>query len=133
MNWEVIYKTFSAIIGALVGYLWGAWSPLLQILLTFVVIDYLSGLLASGIEGKLNSKVGFKGIAKKAMIFLIVAVGHLVDRAVGQGHMISDAIVFFYLGMELLSITENAGRAGVPVPKQIQNAIEILKGKGEVK
>jgi toxin secretion/phage lysis holin len=133
MNWEVFYKSLSTVIGVFVGWLFGGWSLLLQILLAFVIIDYVSGLLASGVEGKLSSKVGFRGIAKKAMIFLIVAVGHLVDRAVGQGHMISDAIVFFYLGMELLSITENAGRAGVPVPSQIKNAVEILKGKGESK
>jgi toxin secretion/phage lysis holin len=133
MNWEIIYKSVITIIGAFVGWLFGGWSLLLQILLAFVIIDYLSGLLASGVEGKLSSKVGYKGIAKKAMIFMIVAVGHLIDRAVGQGHMISDTIVFFYLGMELLSITENAGRAGVPVPSQVKNAVEILKGKGEGK
>lgn len=133
MSWEVFYKFLSTVLGAVVGWLFGGWSLLLQILLAFVAIDYISGLLASGVEGKLSSKVGFRGIAKKTMIFLIVAVGHLVDRAVGQGHMISDAIVFFYLGMELLSITENAGRAGVPVPSQIKNAVEILKGRGEGK
>ena len=133
MNWEIIYKTVVTLSGGIVGWLFGGWSVLLQILLAFVFIDYVSGILASGVEGKLSSKVGFRGIAKKAMIFLIVAVGHLVDRAVGQGHMVSDAIVFFYLGMELLSITENAGRAGVPVPVQIKNAVEILKGKGDGK
>lgn len=130
MNWDFIYKTVSILTGFGIGYLFGGWSVLLQILLTFVVIDYISGLLAAGIEGKLSSSVGFKGIAKKIMIFVLVAVGHLIDKAVGQGHMILDAIVFFYLGMELLSITENAGRAGVPVPSQIKNAVEILKSKG---
>jgi phage-related holin len=65
------------------------------------------------------------------MIFCLVAVGHLVDIAVSQGHMVSDAIVFFYLGNELLSILENAGRTGLPVPDQIKNAVDILKGKGE--
>jgi toxin secretion/phage lysis holin len=83
--------------------LFGGWSVLLQILVAFVIIDYLSGLLASGVEGKLSSKIGFKGIAKKLMIFCLVASGHLVDKAVGQGHLISDSIIFFYLGNELLS------------------------------
>jgi toxin secretion/phage lysis holin len=133
MNWEIFYKTGAAISGAVVGYLFGGWSVLLQILLTFVVIDYISGLLASGVEGKLSSKVGFKGIAKKIMIFCLVAVGHLVDKAVGEGHVVSDTIVFFYLGNEGLSILENAGRTGLPVPNQIKNAVQILKGKGEGK
>jgi toxin secretion/phage lysis holin len=131
MNWEIIYKTSATVTGAAVGYLFGGWSILLQILLAFVVFDYVTGLLASGVEGKLSSKVGFKGIAKKIMIFCLVAVGHLVDKAIGEGHVVSDTIVFFYLGNELLSILENAGRTGLPVPEQIKSAVQVLKGKGE--
>lgn len=133
MNWETFYKIGATGTGAMIGYLFGGWSILLQILLAFVIIDYVSGLLASGVEGKLSSKVGFKGIAKKLMIFVLVAVGHLVDKAIGDGHMIQDAIIFFYLGNELLSILENAGRTGLPVPEQIKSAVQILKGKGEGK
>lgn len=133
MNWEIFYKTGATVTGAVVGYLFGGWSVLLQVLLAFVVIDYMSGLLASGVEGKLSSKVGFKGIAKKIMIFALVSVGHLVDTAIGDGSMIQNAIIFFYLGNELLSILENAGRTGLPVPEQIKNAVQILKGKGEGK
>lgn len=132
MNWEAIYKLTATGTGAIIGYLFGGWSVLLQILLTFVVIDYVSGLLASGVEGKLNSKIGFKGIAKKLMIFCLVAIGHLIDEAVGK-EMIQNAVIFFYLGNELLSIVENAGRTGLPVPEQIQSAVQILKGKGEDK
>jgi toxin secretion/phage lysis holin len=131
MNWEVFYKTVTTGIGAFVGYIFGEWSVLLQILLAFVIIDYVSGLLASGVEGKLSSKVGFKGIAKKIMIFVLVAVGHLVDKAIGDGSMVQNAIIFFYLGNELLSILENAGRTGLPVPEQVKNAVEILKGKSK--
>lgn len=131
MNWEIFYKTITTGIGAIVGYIFGEWSVLLQILLAFVIIDYVSGLLASGVEGKLSSKVGFKGIAKKLMIFVLVAVGHLVDKAIGDGSMIQNAIIFFYLGNELLSILENAGRTGLPVPEQIKNAVDVLKGKSK--
>lgn len=133
MSWEVIYKTLLTGTGAVVGYLFGGWSVLLQILLAFTIIDYLSGLLASGVEGKLSSKIGFKGIAKKLMIFFLVSVGHLIDKALGDGSMIQNAIIFFYLGNELLSIVENAGRTGLPVPNQIRNAVDVLKGKGEGK
>lgn len=129
-KWEMVYSFGAATTGAIIGYLFGGWSALLQVLLTFVIIDYVTGLLASGIEGKLSSKVGFRGIAKKIMIFCLVAVGHLADQAVGQGHMVSDTVIFFYLGNELLSILENAGRTGLPVPEQIKNAVDVLKGKG---
>jgi len=131
MNWEVFYKTVTTGVGAIVGYIFGEWSVLLQILLAFVIIDYVSGLLASGVEGKLSSKVGFKGIAKKIMIFVLVAVGHLVDKAIGDGSMVQNAIIFFYLGNELLSILENAGRTGLPVPEQVKNAVDVLKGKSK--
>lgn len=128
---DLFFKALLTTLGAVSGYLFGEWSVLLQILLAFVIIDYVTGLLASGIEGKLSSKIGFRGIAKKLMIFVLVAVGHLVDKAIGDGSMIQNAIVFFYLGNELLSIIENAGRTGLPVPEQIKNAVQILKGKGE--
>lgn len=131
MNWEVFYKTVTTAVGAIVGYIFGEWSVLLQILLAFVIIDYVSGLLASGVEGKLSSKVGFKGIAKKIMIFVLVAVGHLTDRAIGDGSMVQNAIIFFYLGNELLSILENAGRTGLPIPEQVKNAVDVLKGKSK--
>jgi toxin secretion/phage lysis holin len=132
MNWEIFYKSGATVTGFIVGLL-GGWSVLLQVLLTLVCIDYISGLLASGVEGKLSSKIGFKGIAKKLMIFVLVAVGHLVDKAIGQGSMIQDSIIFFYMGNEILSILENAGRTGLPVPDQIKSAVQILKGKGEGK
>ena len=131
-KWEMVHKIGSVTTGLIVGW-FGGWSVLLQILLALVCIDYISGLLASGVEGKLSSKVGFKGIAKKVMIFFLVAVGHLIDKAIGQGSMIQDSIIFFYMGNEILSILENAGRTGLPVPDQIKSAVQILKGKGEGK
>ncbi|MCM2532555.1 phage holin family protein [Neobacillus pocheonensis] len=107
---------------------------MLQILITFSVIDYVTGLLASGIEGRLSSKVGFKGIGKKITIFCLVAVGHLADKAIGgYGQIVTDTIFFFYLGNELLSILENAGRTGLPIPQQLKDMVEVLKGKGEGK
>lgn len=130
---DKVYKIGSVATGVMVGYLFGGWSLLLQILLIFMIIDQISGLFASYIEGKLSSKIGFKGIAKKVMIFFIVAVAHLIDQAMGSGHMIRDAVVFFYLGNELLSFIENVGRAGIPLPAQFKNAVSILKGKGEGK
>ncbi|MDF2791662.1 MAG: toxin secretion/phage lysis holin [Neobacillus sp.] len=132
-KWEVFYNIGATVTGAIIGYLFGGWNTLLQILLAFVFFDYATGLLASGVEGKLSSKVGFKGIAKKLMIFCLVAVGHLADKTIGEGDVIQNSIIFFYLSNELLSILENAGRTGLPVPEQIKSAVQILKGKGDVK
>lgn len=128
---ETIVKSIIGVSGALAGYLWGEWTVLLNVLLVFVVIDYLSGLVAAGFEGKISSNEGLKGIAKKVFIFAIVAVAHLVDTAIGDGHLFRDAAIFFYVANELISILENAGRIGLPIPQAIQKAVEILRAKGE--
>lgn len=126
---ENIYKIGATMIGAIVGYLWGGWSTLLGVLLAFVIIDYVTGLLAAGSEGKLSSAIGFKGIARKVVIFLLVAVAHLIDVALGGNNDIfRDATIFFYIANELISIIENAGRAGLPVPEKLTNAVEVLRG-----
>jgi len=104
---------------------------LLSILLTFVVLDYLSGVAAAAKEGMLRSDVGLWGIARKVAIFAVVAVAHLVDSALGDAHLFRDAAIFFYLANELLSITENLGRIGAPIPPTVQRAVEILRGKSE--
>lgn len=103
---------------------------LLQALLVVVIADYATGFLAGGVEGKLSSRVGWRGIGKKVLIFVMVAVGHVVDNVLGQPSTIRDAVGFFYLWNELLSILENVGRAGLPVPEPLRQAVEVLKGKG---
>jgi len=125
-----IFKTISAGIGAILGYLFGGWSALLGILLAFVVTDYITGIVAAALEGKLSSQIGFRGIAKKIMIFIIVALGNLIDKALGLNAVLMNAAIFFYLANELISILENAGRIGLPVPGILQKAIGMLKEKG---
>ena len=126
-----IFKSIVAVGGAAVSYLFGGWSALLSILLTFVVLDYVTGVAAAAKEGKLNSEVGAWGIVRKVGIFVIVAVAHLVDRALGDAHLFRDAAIFFYLANELLSMIENTGRLGAPIPPALQRAVEVLRGKGE--
>jgi len=128
---ENIVKTIIAVSGAAASFLFGGWSSLLSILLAFVVIDYVSGVAAAGKEGKLSSDVGLWGIARKVTIFVIVAVAHLVDQALGDAHLFRDAAIFFYLANEVLSIIENAGRIGVPVPPVLEKAVGVLNGKSE--
>ena len=126
---ENSFKTLVAAGGAAVSFFFGGWSTLLGVLLAFVVMDYLSGMVAAAIEGVLSSSVGLKGIARKVFIFGMVAVAHLVDTAIADGHVFRDATISFYLANELLSIVENSGRIGLPVPDIIKQAVAVLKGK----
>lgn len=123
------FKSFIAAGGAAVSYLYGGWSDLLGILLAFVIVDYMTGFLASATEGKLSSAIGCRGIAKKACIFVVVAIAHLVDTSMGSSHLFRDATIFFYLANELLSMLENMGRLGVPIPPVISEAVAVLQGK----
>ena len=131
-NLGTYFKTAVAGLGTLITYLFGGWSTLLGVLLVFIIVDYISGMMSAFIDGRLSSSIGFRGIAKKVMIFTIVAVGHLVDIALGT-NVIMVAVIYFYLANELLSIIENAGRIGIPIPDALSNAVQILNSKGEDK
>ncbi|HHW36547.1 MAG TPA: phage holin family protein [Bacillales bacterium] len=126
-----LLKFFIAIGGSIVSFLYGGLDSLLMIFTGLVVIDYVSGLLASGAEGNLSSRLGFKGIAKKIMIFALIAVAHFVDQLLGNNHLIRDATIFFYMANELLSIIENAGRLGIPIPDLLKNAVTLLRNKSK--
>ncbi|MNE69822.1 Holin family protein [compost metagenome] len=123
-------KFIIALAGTSASFLFGGWSSLLNILLAFVIIDYVTGVGAAAKEGRLNSTAGVWGIAKKVSIFAIVAVSHMVDSALGNSHLFRDAAIFFFLANELLSFLENAGRMGAPIPPVLRKAVEVLKGKG---
>lgn len=124
-------KVYLMGLGAFTGYVFGEWSVLMQILTTLVIADYLTGVVAGVIEGRLASKAGFKGIAKKVTIFILVAVAHFIDKALGQGNAVQNAVIFFYISNELISIIENGGRIGLPIPESLKKAVEIFKTKDE--
>lgn len=130
---ENIFKTIVAVSGAILTYLFGGWTALLGILLTFVIIDYVTGVVAAGFNGELSSDIGIRGIAKKIFIFVIVAVGHLADNAIGIKDVIMYTAIYFYIANEALSIIENVGRIGLPVPEAIKKGIAILQKKSELK
>lgn len=118
-------------LSAIGGYCFGGWSVMLDILLALIVLDYISGVIAAGAEGgTISSKVGFKRLPKKVLILLLVALGHQIDKMMGNGNEVMNAFCFFYAANELLSITENCGRAGVPVPDYLVKFIDVLKAKG---
>lgn len=123
------FKTIMTSLGAIIGYYLGGFDMLLKALLILVLVDYVSGMMASGIEGKLRSNTGFKGIARKVMLFLIVVCGSLMDHSLNTGDTFRNATIFFYISNELLSILENAGRIGIPIPEKLKQTIEILKTK----
>lgn len=126
-----IFKTITSGVGAILGYLFGGWSVLLGILMVFVITDYITGMTAAWIKHELSSEVGFKGIYKKVLIFVIVAMAHLADVALGLNAVIMSASIFFYLANELISILENAGEMGLPVPSILKKAIALFKEKSE--
>ncbi|WP_062049220.1 holin family protein [Bacillus sp. JCM 19034] len=129
---ESLFKWAAAFLAAVISFLYGEWTILLSILLTLVVIDYVTGLVAASVSGEIKSRVGLTGIARKIFIFVMVAVAHLVDKVLLEVGFQTEALIFtaaivFYLVNELISITENVGRIGIPIPKQLKQAIEILK------
>lgn len=126
---DMMIRWGAAVFGGLTSFLFGGWSSLLSALVLFVVIDYVTGMLAASKEGKLSSQVGRWGIVRKVAIFLVVAVAYHIDRVLGDGTVIRDAVICFYLANELLSILENAGRLGLPVPSFIRQAAEVLREK----
>lgn len=128
---DLVCKWFIASAAAAAAYLYGGWDQSMTLLLFFVAADYITGFIAGAIEGKLNSDVGYKGIFKKVLIFTVVAVAHQIDVfSANESEMIMTATVAFYVWNELLSIIENIGRTGLPLPDILIRAVEVLKGKG---
>ncbi len=119
-------KIAGAALSAGICYMFGGCDVLLSILLAFIVIDYVSGLIGAMVTGTMNSRVGFRGIAKKALILCVVAVAHLGGQATGIAE-IRSMVIGFYIANEGISILENAGKIGVPLPKKLMEVLEQLK------
>ncbi|MCU5063158.1 phage holin family protein [Bacillus cereus] len=126
---NVLIKTVVAIFGAFCGYFFGGWDAILKILVILAVIDYITGIIAAGYKGELKSKVGFKGISKKVVIFLLIGVAAQLDFVLGSNSAVREATIFFFMGNELLSILENAGSIGIKLPTVLTNTVEILIDK----
>ncbi len=125
--WNVAQCTFAAMGGA-IGSVLGGWDGFLYALILFVVIDYVSGIFVAVSNGVLSSGVGFRGIAKKVLLFFLVAVSTSIDRHVLQtGEVVRTAVIFFYLSNEGVSILENATRLGLPVPEKLKKVLEQIK------
>lgn len=131
-----IIETSAALLGGAVGWYIGNIDGFIFALLAFVVTDYITGVLRAGVEKQLSSRVGFKGIAKKIMIFVLVGIGHMMDAylVMGANGLLRTAIIFFYISNEGVSILENSVAIGLPVPEKLKTMLEQLKeGEKDVK
>lgn len=121
-----------SLIGGIIGFMFGEIDGLILALIVFVVIDYVTGFICAWVEKKLSSEVGAKGIAKKVFIFMLVAIANIIDTQVLQsGATLRTAVIFFYLANEGVSICENAGRLGLPIPKKLKSVLEQLNEEEE--
>lgn len=123
-----VFKNILAAVCALCGFLFGDRDGLMIALIGLIVMDYISGVIAAVAEKKLSSEIGAKGIAKKVFMLLIVAVANIVDiNVIGEGHVLKSVTVIFYIANECISLIENGGKLGVPVPNKLLEVLEQLK------
>lgn len=123
-----IVQTFFGVVGAVLSFLYGELSVAFLTLVALICIDFITGLMHAYFEQTLNSKTCARGIAKKVYILALVAVGHMVDGVTGAG-VCMNVVTFFYIANEAMSIIENAGRIGLPVPDKLIAVLEQLNGK----
>ncbi|MBR4472646.1 MAG: phage holin family protein [Oscillospiraceae bacterium] len=129
--WNTIQLIFTAI-GGWLGWFLGGCDGLLYALIAFVIIDYTTGVLCAISDHTLSSEVGFRGIARKVIIFLLVGVGHIIDtQVIGNGSILRTAVIFFYLSNEGVSLVENAAHLGLPVPEKLKAVLEQLHDRAE--
>ena len=118
---------FFAAVGGFLGWFLGGYDGFLYALVLFIVLDYITGVMLAILMKELSSNIGFKGIFKKVLIFMVVAVGHTIDVYVlGSGSAIRTAVIFFYLSNEGISIIENASKIGLPIPEKLKQVLEQL-------
>lgn len=126
------------VIGSAIASFFGGWSAGLSTLVFFMAVDYVSGLIVAGVfknstktdSGALESRAGFKGLCRKCMIFVYVLIAYRLDLMIGTNY-IRDGVIIAFVANELISITENAGLMGLPLPDKIKWAIDVLQKKGK--
>ena len=129
--WNTIQLAFTAI-GGWLGYFLGGCDGLLYALIAFVVIDYITGVMCAINDKTLSSEVGFRGICRKVLIFLLVGIANILDvQVIGTGSVLRTAVIFFYISNEGVSLLENAAHLGLPVPEKIKTVLEQLHDRSE--
>lgn len=129
--WNLIQLIFAAI-GGWLGYFLGGCDGLLFALVVFAVVDYITGVMCAISDKKLSSQVGFKGICRKVIIFMLVGIAHMIDvNVIATGSILRTAVIFFYLSNEGVSLLENAGHLGLPIPEKLKVVLEQLHDRAE--
>ena len=129
--WNTIQFVFAGI-GGWLGYFLGGCDGLLYALLAFVVVDYITGVMCAIADHTLSSEVGFKGICRKVLIFLLVGIANILDmQVIGTGSVLRTAIIFFYISNEGVSLLENAGHLGLPIPTKLKDVLAQLHDRSE--
>ena len=129
--WNTVQMVF-AVVGGWLGWFLGGCDGLLYALVAFVAVDYVTGVLCAVADRKLSSEVGFRGIAKKALIFLLVGMANVLDvQVIGSGCVMRTVVIFFYISNEGVSLVENAAHLGLPVPEKLKDVLAQLHGRAE--
>ena len=127
---QIIIDSIAGAVGAVLGFMYGEVNGLFWALIAFMALDYITGVIVAIIEKRLSSEVGFRGLAKKFLILVFVAVGHIADTYIlGGTPAAMSAVMLFYIANEGISIIENAAALGLPVPKKLTNIMEQIKNK----
>ena len=129
--WNVIQLVFSAL-GGWLGYFLGGCDGLLYTLIAFAAMDYVTGVMCAVNDHTLSSEVGFRGICRKVLIFMLVGIANILDAdVIGTGSVLRTAVIFFYISNEGVSLLENAAHLGLPVPEKIKTVLEQLHDRAE--
>ena len=129
---QIIIDSIAGAVGAVLGFMYGEVTGLFWALIAFMATDYITGVVVAAINKQLSSEVGFRGLAKKLMILVFVSLGHIADMYVLGGTPVAmSAVMLFYIANEGLSIIENAGNLGLPVPKKLKDIMVQLKKESE--
>ena len=129
--WNMCQFLFTAA-GGWLGYFLGGCDGLLLALVLFAVADYITGVMCAVADKKLYSEVGFKCICRKVIIFMLVGVAHVIDvNVIATGSVLRTAVIFFYLSNEGVSLLENAGHLGLPIPEKLKIVLEQLHDRSE--
>lgn len=129
--WNMVQFVFSAV-GGWLGWFLGGCDGLMYALIAFVIIDYITGVMCGVTDKKLSSGVGFKGICRKVLIFMLVGIANILDmEVIGTGSVLRTAIIFFYISNEGVSLLENAGHLGLPIPQKMKDVLEQLHKRSE--
>ena len=129
--WNLCQFLFTAA-GGWLGYFLGGCDGLLIALVIFAVADYITGVMCAVSDKKLSSEVGFKGICRKVIIFMLVGIAHVIDvNVIATGSVLRTAVIFFYLSNEGVSLLENSGHLGLPIPEKLKIVLEQLHDRSE--